>query len=410
LKHNHLVDKDPTRLYIPLMDFGRIWAEINLDALNYNLGRVRKLAGKRKLMFAVKADAYGHGLREIAREIYERVDAFGVAGVEEGINLRNAGIKNTPILILSPAPYEEIPEIFEHHLTPSVTETGFARRISLEAKKRNTELGVHIEIDTGMGRTGVSVSEAFGFIKQVSELPGLRIEGVFTHFPTADSDILFSETQLGEYYQLLARIEKQGFNNILRHAANSAGLLNLPESHLDMIRPGLIVYGILPESYHSGKRKTDLDLIPVMSLRSRIVNLRDFPKGVSISYERNYFTSRDSRIAVITAGYGDGYPYALTNRGEAIVNGKRARIAGNVCMDLTMLDVTGIPDIEIGDPVTLLGSAEGNTITANELAAWAQTIPYEIICQVSPRVPRIYIRNGKVTKVKKLLSSYGKKQ
>ncbi len=391
------------------MDFGRIWAEINLDALNYNLDQVKGLAGNRKILFAVKADAYGHGLCEVAEELKDRVDALGVAGVEEGVSLRAFGIKDTPIVVLSPAPYDEIPDLFEHNLTPSVTEMEFARRLAKEAEKRKTETGIHIEVDTGMGRTGISVSDAVSFITRVAELPGLRLEGIFTHFPAPDSDIVFTRDQLGQYDDLLTRLKQQGISGFLRHSAGSDAILNLPESHLDMIRPGLIIYGILPESYHSGLRSTDLDIIPVMSVRSRIVNLRDIPAGHSISYERSYFTPRDSRIAVITAGYGDGYPRALTNRGWAIVAGKRAPIVGNVCMDLTMLDVTKIPDIEIGDPVTLLGSAGDDTITANEMATWAQTVPYEIICRVSPRVPRIYIHKGKVKKVRNLLNNYGKR-
>jgi alanine racemase len=386
------------------MDFGRIWAEVNLDALNYNLDQVKKLAGDRKLMVAVKADAYGHGLTEVAAEIQDRVDAFGVAGVEEGINLRRAGITDPGILVLSPAPYEEIPDLFKYNLTPTVTEPEFARLVASEAQNRNLTMPIHVEVDTGMGRTGVGLNEAAGFIRTVADLPGLRLEGVFTHFPTADSDTKFTEIQLAGYRRLLAQLEQDGHDSILRHAANSAGLMNLPESQLDMIRPGLIVYGILPESYRSGRRTTNLDLVPVMSLRSRVVNLRDIPAGNSISYERNFFTERDSRIAIITAGYGDGYPYALTNKGEAIIHGLRVPIVGNVCMDLTMLDVTGLTDVAIGDPVTLMGTDSGSTITANDIAAWADTIPYDIICRVSPRVPRIYIKDGKVTGVRNRLN------
>ncbi len=389
------------------MDCGRIWAEINLDALNHNLEQVKRFTPGRRLMVAVKADAYGHGLREIARELASKVDAFGVAGVEEGISLRRAGITNA-ILVLSPAPYAEIPEIIEYRLTPSVTEREFARLLSKEALHRRTEVSVHIEVDTGMGRTGVSVREAFGFIPDVAALPGLHLEGVFTHFPAADTDILFTETQVGEYLRLLAELEQKGFGPLIRHAANSAGLLNVPESHLDMIRPGLLIYGIMPESYHTGQRNAGLELMPVMNLRARIVNLRSMPAGTSVSYERRFFTRRDSRIAIITAGYGDGYPYSLTNRGQAIVSGQRAPVVGNVCMDLTMLDVTDIPDCAIGDPVTLLGSAAGGSITANEVANWAGTIPYEIVCGVSPRVPRVYIRNSQVTMVKNLLNNHGK--
>jgi len=387
------------------VDFGRIWAEIDLSALNHNLEQVRTLVGDRKMMVAVKADGYGHGLSEIALELQGKVDAFGVAGVEEGVHLREAGVAKTEIIVLSPVPYSEIPILFERSLVPSVTELDFARRLSAETRHRQTEIPVHIEVDTGMGRTGVSVAEAAEFIPAVAALPGIMVQGVFTHFPAADNDVAFTESQVREYEQLLDRLEKEGCGPFVRHAANSAGLMNVPVSRLDMARPGLVVYGILPESYHKGERKTGLDLRPVMSLRSRIVNLRDIPAGRSISYDRNFFTKHDSRIAVITAGYGDGYPWSLTNRGQAIVSGRRVPVVGNVCMDLTMLDVTGVPEVSIGQTVTLFGSAGGVTIPVNEVAAAAGTIPYEIICRVSPRVPRVYLKNSKITEVRNLLSN-----
>lgn len=386
------------------MDFGRIWAEIDLDALNHNLDQVRAFSRGRKLLVAVKADAYGHGLNEIASEIADRVDSFGVATVDEGSSLRRSGLSGPDIIVLSPTPYPEIPDLFEHGLTPSVTELEFARRLSAKADRRKAELPVHVEVDTGMGRTGVSSAEAFPFITRVAALPGLRLAGVFTHFPAADADIRFGESQLADFAALRARLELEGLDRVLFHAANSAGLMNLPNSHLDMIRPGLVVYGILPESYSSGQRQTDLDLQPVMSLRARVVNLRRFPAGTSVSYDRNWFARRESLIAVVAAGYGDGYPWALTNRGQAIVRGRRVPVVGNVCMDLSMFDVTEVPGCAIGDAATLMGTDNGNTITANELASWAGTIPYEVICRVSPRVPRIYTRQGKVIRVRNLLN------
>jgi len=387
------------------MEFGRIWAEINLDALNNNLNEVRRRADYGKVMLAIKADAYGHGLREVAQEVADRVDFFGVASTDEGITLRLGGIKN-PILVLSPVPYREIPSLFEHNLTPSVSETDFARRLSAEATRRGVSIGLHIEVDTGMGRTGIDDETAAEFVAAVARLPGLDIDGVFTHFPAADSDLDFTRRQLQRYERVMSQLTRLGISGYLRHTANTAGFLNLPGSRYDLVRPGLMVYGILPESYESGYRTSELKLAPVMSLRSRIVNLRDIAAGRSLSYERSYFTRRDSRIAVITAGYGDGYPYSLKNRGKAIVRGNRVPIVGNVCMDLTMLDVTDLKDAEIGDIVTLLGSAGGDTITANELAAWAETIPYEITCRVSPRVPRVYLRGGKVLATRTLLDHY----
>lgn len=384
------------------MDYGRIWAEIDLDAFEQNLTELRRLAGPCRLLLAVKAEAYGHGLTEIAKAAAAKVDMMGVASVEEGISIRRAGIA-TPVLILSPVPDVDIPALFEHQLTPAVSESAFAERLAEEASHRHTTIGLHVEVDTGMGRTGIDCSEAAAFISRLVQLPGIRVEGIFTHFPAADSDIEFSQHQLDLYAGLQQHLEKLGVGRFLRHAANTAGLLNIASSRLDLVRPGLIAYGVLPDSYHSGQRQTDIKVKPVMSLRSRIVNLRRIPAGRSISYERSYFTKRNSLIAVITAGYGDGYPWSLRNRGAAIVRGRRAPIVGSVCMDLTMLDVTDIPEISLGDSVTLLGTAEKETITANELAEWAGTIPYEIICRVSPRVPRIYLRDNKVVSVRTLL-------
>jgi alanine racemase len=386
------------------VSFGRVWAEIDLDALNHNLSEVRRGIGNCRLLFAIKADAYGHGLREIAAEVRDRVDAFGVASVEEGVACRLAGVDRTPVLVLSPMPADEVPRLFEHRLTPCVTEPDFCRLLSAEATRRGATLGVHVEVDTGMGRTGFSLDEAPDAIAAVCRLPGLRLEGVFTHFPSADSDVEFTRQQVESYAALIAELGRRGVTGFARHLANTAGCLNVPGSRLDMVRPGLMVYGILPRSYHFFHRVTDLALRPVMSLRARIANLRSIPAGRSISYDRNYFTTRDSRIAVISAGYGDGYPYSLTNKGRAIVLGRRVPVVGNVCMDLTMLDVTDVPEASIGDTATLLGTADGGKLCANELALLADTIPYEIICRVSPRVPRVYIRAGRVDRVRTLLN------
>jgi alanine racemase len=386
------------------MNYSRVWAEIDLDALKHNIGEVRRQIGNRRLLFAIKADAYGHGLREIAAASHRLVDAFGVASVEEGVSCRRAGVTETPVLILSPTPEKAIPELFEHNLTPTITEFNFARALNLEAQRRSAKITVHVEVDTGMGRTGVDLDQALSFISEIATLPGLHLAGVFTHFPAADSDINFTRQQVASYNRLVDQLAAQGIKGFLRHAANSAGCLNIPEAHLDMVRPGLMLYGIMPLSYHFGYRRAPLNLKPVMSLRSRIVNLRSFPAGTSISYERSYFTTRPSRIGVISVGYGDGYPHSLTNKGYCLLHGTKVPVVGNVSMDLTMIDVTDVPQAKLGDVVTLLGSADGKTICANELALLAETIPYEIICRVSPRVPRIYRENGQVVHIKTLLN------
>lgn len=386
------------------VNFGRVWAEIDLDALRHNIAQVRSAIGGRRLLFAIKADAYGHGLREIARAARDGVDAFGVASVEEGVSCRQAGVRDQPVLILSPVAEKEIPALFEYRLMPTVSDEQFAIALAQEAQRRQTVLPVHIEVDTGMGRTGVSLNQALEFITRIVALPGINLAGVFTHFPAADTDINFTRAQVTAFNKLIEQLAEHGITGFLRHAANSAGCLNIPEAQLDMVRPGLMLYGIMPLSYHFGHRQAPFTLKPVMSLRSRIVSLREVPAGTSISYERTYFTSRTSKIAVISAGYGDGYPHSLTNRGYCLLHGRKVPVVGNVSMDLTMLDVTDVPEAKLGDTVTLLGAADSQKICANELALLAGTIPYEIICRISPRVPRIYLEQGKIVHVRTLLN------
>jgi alanine racemase len=385
------------------MQQGRIWAEIDLDALEHNLRLVRSRLGGRKLLLAIKADAYGHGAAEIARALQHQVDMLGVASVAEGINLRANGVRRTPILVLSPVPYGEIPDLFRFRLSPTVTEREFAARLGRAADTRRSRIRVHLEIDTGMGRTGVDRSEAESLLQAVQAHPRLIVEGVFTHFPSADSDLAFTARQARDFLGLTRDLRRRTSCDLLCHAANTAGFLNLPASRFDMVRPGLIVYGILPDAY-ARRAARPLPVRPVMNLRARVVNLRQIRRGRSISYERRFIARRDSRIAVVSAGYGDGYPYALTNRGAALVRGERAPITGNVCMDLTMVDVTHIPGVNIGDVVTLLGRDGQDVISANELARWASTIPYEITCRVSPRVPRVFVRGLRTICVRNLLA------
>ncbi|MEO0076288.1 MAG: alanine racemase [candidate division WOR-3 bacterium] len=390
------------------MDLGRIWAEIDLNALRNNLNCIKNIIGNKKILLAIKADAYGHGAKEIALELQNEVDMLGVAGVEEGISIRYGGV-HTPILILSPIPYFEIDTLWEYDLIPTVSEMEFARFLYESTKTKGANMHIHIEVDTGMGRTGLDYDQALFQIQEIASFKSLIIDGIFTHFPSADSDPEFTKYQIDRFETLCHKLNEIGIKGFIRHASNSAGFLNFPNADFDMIRPGLMVYGISPRIItNSDERK--INLMPVMSLRSRIVNLRSVPKGYSISYDRKFITKRDSTVAVVSVGYGDGYPYALNN-GEVIVQlwdeSKRAKIIGNICMDMIMIDVTDIPGVKIGDIVTLLGSSDNQTITAQELARWANTIPYEITCRVSPRVPRVFIKNQKIVSIRNLLRVIG---
>ncbi|MCX7785956.1 MAG: alanine racemase [candidate division WOR-3 bacterium] len=391
------------------MDFGRIWAKIDFDALRHNLTQIKNSTSNKKILLAIKADAYGHSAKEIALELQDEVAMLGVAGVEEGISLRYGGVK-TPILILSPIPYSEIDMLWEYDLIPTVSEMGFAKALWQSTKIKGADIHIHIEIDTGMGRTGLDYESAFENIQVIASYKSLIIDGIYTHFPSADSDWDFTLMQIEKFESLIAKLRTCGFTNILFHASNSAGYLNFPNADFDMIRPGLAVYGVLPNNQKPEARQ--LDLLPVMSLYSRIVNLRSVPPGRSISYDRKYFTARDSLIAVVTAGYGDGYPYGLDNKGEVLVqtidgNTKRAKIVGNICMDLIMIDVTDIPNVRIGDEVALFGTLGKETISVREVASWAKTIPYEITSRISPRVPRVFFKNQKIVAIRNLLKVIG---
>lgn len=378
-----------------------MWAEIDIDALVHNYKRIRETAAGAKILAAVKAEAYGHGGREVAR-ILEHLgaDCFGVAGVEEGIDLRTNGQIRRPIFILSPVPYREIELIFDYNLTPNVTEETFAKALAQEANRRGKKLGVHVEVDTGMGRTGVSLAEAPALVNLVANKQGLVLEGVFTHFPSAEDDPEYTGKQIEQFDNLSRRFASEGISVPMLHSANSAALFGYPHARYDLVRPGLALYGIEPDGFE-GK----LDLHPVMTLKTRIVNLRTLPKGAGISYGRTYILERETKVATLSVGYGDGYPRSLSNKGQVLYNGKRYPIIGTVCMDLTMVDLNGEPSAKIGDEITLIGQDSDQILEAREVAQWADTIPYEITTRISPRVPRIYKTIKKILGARTLLGS-----
>jgi alanine racemase len=380
---------------------GRVWAEIDIDALLHNYRRIKDTAGSAGILAAVKAEAYGHGGREVARVLENSgVEYFGVASVEEAIDLRTNGQIRRPILILSPVPYREIGLIFDYDLLPNVTEEGFAKALAQEANRRGKILGVHVEVDTGMGRTGVSVSEAPALISLIVNKPGLKLEGIFTHFPAAETDEKFTREQVKVFDGLIERLRNEGFEVAALHSANSAAIFKYPDTSYDIVRPGLALYGIEPEGFNG-----TLDLHPVMTLRTRIVNLRKMPAGASISYGRTCILKRDTLVATLSVGYGDGYPRALSNRGQVLYQGTRYPIIGMVCMDLTMVALTGAQDARIGEEVTLIGRDGNAIVPADEVATWADTISYEITTRISPRVPRIYKTSKRILGARTLLGS-----
>ena len=376
------------------------WVEVDLDRFLANLGAVRALVGEgREILLVAKADAYGHGAREMAAAAESvGVSQLGVATLHEGLQLRMAGCR-LPIVALSPLLPTEIPDAVENGIDPTVADLAFARELSAAALRAGKPVRFHVEVDTGMGRIGVLEAEAEAFVAAVSALPGLRLASLYTHFPDADAaDLGFSHAQAARFQGLLARLEARGLRPPRVHAANSAGTVNLPEARLDWVRVGLVAYGVHPP--HDAAQPP---VAPVMSLRSRLVQVRDLPAGASISYGRTYVTRRPSRIGVVPVGYGHGYSWLLSNRGQMLLDGRRVPIVGRVTMDLTMVDLTDAPRAVVGDELVLFGEQHGASIPVEEFAAWSETMPYEVMCTIGKRVPRLYRGAGRAVRMTTLV-------
>jgi alanine racemase len=367
------------------------WVEVDLDALAHNLRQVKKLiAAGTKIMVCVKKDAYGHGLIPVAKKlVQEGVDYLSVASIDEAIALRKANITK-PILVLGVVLSVYAEPIIRYRLSQTVSSYDLALALNKKASANKRKVNIHIKVDTGMGRIGVLYKDALAFIKKVNKLKFLNIEGVFTHFPSADTDLEFSRYQINLFNQLKNQVKMQNIHIPFWHAANSMAVIRFKESHFNMVRPGLMVYGLYP------KANIKIDLRPVLSLKTRIVYLKKVPKGYGISYGHIYRTKRETTIATLPIGYGDGYLRCLSNKAELLIKGKRFRVAGRICMDQTMVDIRD-SKAKIGDVVVLIGSqGKKERITAEELARLAGTIPYEIVCNIGNRSPRIYCNSGKV--------------
>ncbi len=361
---------------------------VDLDALRWNFKQVREKVGARvKILSVVKANAYGHGGPEVARTLAEAgSDFFGVATLEEGLQLRESGIK-TPVLIMAGAYAEQVDEFIRNDLTPTICEPAVLRDLEALARKRATTLNFHLKVDTGMGRIGFPASEIDLWLPELAGLKAMKLRGLFSHFSKAESiEGGYTRNQLEIFNRVLKRFQEADCQVPLVHLANSAAVISLPSSHFSMVRPGIMLYGIHPSSGMT----TQVSLKPVLSWRTRILQLKRLPSGSSISYGQTFVTQRESLIATLPVGYADGYHRLLSNRGVVLIRGKRAPVVGRICMDLTMVDVTEIPGVEQGDEAVLLGDQGGETVSADEMAGWAETISYEILTSISARVPRIY--------------------
>lgn len=365
-------------------------AEVNLNCIRFNLMQVKKRVGTGvKVMGVVKANAYGHGMAEVAQYITGNnlVDYLGVAILEEGIALRESGIK-TPILAFT-APFEyQAEEYLKYNIEPSISSIKSVQVFSALGAANNIKIPIHVKVDTGMGRLGIDIKNAAAFIKELSRNEHLEVKGVFSHFAASDEhDKTFSRIQLNRFKELKTFITQvEEIQSPIFHLANSAAIIDLGDSYFDMVRPGIMMYGYYP----SHETTESIDIMPALSLKSKISFLKSVESNTSISYNRRYFTQKKTRIATIPIGYADGLYRQLTNKGIVIIRDKKFRISGTVCMDQIMVDVDNDLSIKEGDDVIFIGNDRNNKLTAWDIADIAQTIPYEVCCSISARVPRIY--------------------
>jgi alanine racemase len=375
------------------------WLEIDLDKLAANIAWLRRrIAPDVKILHTIKADAYGHGAVQVAHASETMVDMFGVATVDEALELKGAGI-DAPLLILSPILAKEIPQVVAAGFAVTLSSVRFAKSLSDSAGKRGRTIDFHVEVDTGMGRTGLFPEEARNVIHETQSLPGIRFAGLYTHFPVSDSDPGFTRAQVDRFFAFADELKESGMTVPCVHSANSGAIASTPASHMEMVRPGLLFFGYLPSPAMNVP-----DVQPIMAWKSRLVQIRDIPAGHTISYGRSFRTKRETRMGIVPVGYGHGYPFRLSNAGNMLVKGERVPILGRVTMDLTMVDLTDHSSAPVaGDEVVLIGSQGNASISLHDIARWADAIPYEILCGISKRVPRTYFKNGKVETYKSLL-------
>jgi alanine racemase len=377
-----------------------VWMEVNLDNLVHNLREIKKvIKPPASLMGILKADGYGHGAVEISRVLMEEgVERFGVAVLDEAIQLRKSGI-DVPILILGYTPVELFEQVLEYGITPAIYNYEDALKLSELVSAKGTQMQIHLKLDTGMGRIGLVPGEdSLDIVSNIYRLPGIIIESIFTHFSVADEkDKTYTEMQYEKYMNFVSALKDRGIDIPLRHVGNSAAVIDLPDMHLDMVRPGIILYGLYPSDEVDQEK---VPLKPLASLKARIAHVKTVPPGTSVGYGRKFISTRSSVIATIPLGYADGYTRLLSGKASVLVRGVRAPLAGNICMDQCMIDVTGIDGVKVGDEAVLMGEQGGQSITAGELGGLLGTINYEIVCMIGKRVPRVYIRDGKVQKIK----------
>ncbi len=368
----------------------RCYAEISLEAIGHNIREVKKrLPEGVKLLGVVKANAYGHGAVPVASYLENQVDYFATATIEEAIELRENGI-SAPILILGYVSPSQYSDLVEYDITQTIDSYAQALALEKEAARQNRKAKAHLAVDTGMTRIGFQVTEHDADeAAKIADLPHIELEGMFTHFSCADQeDKTYCSVQMEKYDKMTALLAERGVTIPLRHICNSAGIMEFDDHRFEMVRSGIITYGIYPSEE---VKKERLDLIPALSWKSHVIHVKEVGPGIGVSYGATYVTEKPmTRIATVSAGYADGYPRALSNQGCVLIHGKKAPIIGRICMDQMMVDVTDIPDVQVEDVVTLVGTDGDETITIEEIANPAARFDYEMLCDISSRVTRVY--------------------
>jgi len=373
------------------------WAEIDLDAIAFNIRAFKRHVGEKvKLIAVVKANAYGHGAIPVAESaLAAGAEMVAVHRMLEGVELRKAGIQ-APILILGYTPPDGADLVAAWQLTPSLTTLEFAQALSARATALGLKVPVHIKVDSGMSRYGLMPEEVIEFLQSIIGLPGISLQGLFTHFATADSaDQSHTRQQLSVFNEIRTTTRQAGFEFPLVHAANSAAMLNLPEAHFDAVRPGIAMYGLAP----SNDWAPPFEIHPALTLKSLVSRVRLLPPGAGVSYGRTYVTSRPTLAALVPVGYGDGFHRILSNKGSVLIRGRRAPILGRVCMDQFVVDVSGIPEVQQDDEVVLVGQQGQARIRAEEVALLAGTLNYEVTTSLLPRVARLYYTSNELVRI-----------
>lgn len=368
----------------------RCYAKISLEAIGHNIREVKKrLPEGVKLLGVVKANAYGHGAVPVASYLENQVDYFATATIEEAVELRENGI-SAPILILGYVSPSQYGDLVEYDITQTIDSYAQALALEKEAARQNRKAKAHLAVDTGMTRIGFQVTEHDADeAAKIADLPHIELEGMFTHFSCADQeDKTYCSMQMEKYDKMTALLAERGVTIPLRHICNSAGIMEFDDHRFEMVRSGIITYGIYPSEE---VKKERLDLIPALSWKSHVIHVKEVGPGIGVSYGATYVTEKPmTRIATVSAGYADGYPRALSNQGCVLIHGKKAPIIGRICMDQMMVDVTDIPDVQVEDVVTLVGTDGDETITIEEIANPAARFDYEMLCDISSRVTRVY--------------------